>query len=163
MDEYLWKLSDEKDTFFWTWSWKTYLDWLDEINSKSNWFLKAFKEACSKTVVDSMWCMMNYWVVNSWWWEWEVTWKISVNLAKDFLANSDWTCYSLWKLKVEIFKQVSYDVLLLNKQQVMRDEKKLYDQEIRSKYSIIVDLMAINLWYVERIWKKIVTFIKNTL
>jgi hypothetical protein len=40
---------------------------------------------------------------------------------------------------------VAYNILLLNKEQVARDEKKLYDQEIRTKYDKVIDLMMINL------------------
>jgi hypothetical protein len=36
--------------------------------------------------------------------------------------------------KLAIYKQVSYDLLLLNKLQVSKDEKKAYVQEERSKY-----------------------------
>jgi hypothetical protein len=36
-------------------------------------------------------------------------------------------------------------MLVLNMQQVSRDEKKLYDQEIRTKYDKVIDLMMINL------------------
>jgi hypothetical protein len=36
--------------------------------------------------------------------------------------------------KLAIYKQVSYDLLLLNKLQVSKDEKKLYQQEERTKY-----------------------------
>jgi hypothetical protein len=46
---------------------------------------------------------------------------------------------------MEIFKDVAYNMLMLNMQQVARDDKKLYDQEIRTKYDKVIDLMMINL------------------
>jgi CRISPR/Cas system CMR-associated protein Cmr3 (group 5 of RAMP superfamily) len=46
---------------------------------------------------------------------------------------------------MEIFKQVASNVLALNQQQVARDEKKLYDQELRTKYDGVVKLMMVNL------------------
>jgi hypothetical protein len=37
----------------------------------------------------------------------------------------------------------------------------LYDQEIRTKYDKVIDLMMINLWYLERIRKKWPSKTKN--
>jgi len=51
--------------------------------------------------------------------------------------------------------------LQLNKAQVSRDQKKLYEQEQRTKYSKLSDLMMINLSYLERIWQKWPSKIKN--
>ena len=42
----------------------------------------------------------------------------------------------------------------MNKQQVLRDEKKLYEQENRTKYDGLLDIMMVNMWYFERIWQK---------
>jgi len=67
----------------------------------------------------------------------------------------------LTKVKVEIFNSVAFNVLQLNKAQVSRDQKKLYEQEQRTKYSKLSDLMMINLSYLERIWQKWPSKIKN--
>jgi hypothetical protein len=37
----------------------------------------------------------------------------------------------------------------------------LYDQEIRTKYDKVIDLMMINLWYIERVWRKWPSKTKN--
>jgi hypothetical protein len=51
--------------------------------------------------------------------------------------------------------------MLLNQDQVASDEKKLYDQEIRTKYDKVLDLMMINIGYIERIRKKWPSKTKN--
>jgi hypothetical protein len=43
---------------------------------------------------------------------------------------------------------------MLNKQQIKTDEKKIYDQLGRKNYNLLLDIMMINLSYLERIWKK---------
>jgi hypothetical protein len=48
-------------------------------------------------------------------------------------------------VKIAIFREVAYNMLVLNQQQVAKDEKKLYDQDIRTKYDRVIDLMMINL------------------
>ncbi|MDR0772395.1 MAG: hypothetical protein LBF15_05210 [Candidatus Peribacteria bacterium] len=56
---------------------------------------------------------------------------------------------------------MAYNIMLLNQNQVANDEKKLYDQEIRTKYDKVLDLMMINIGYVERIRKKWPSKTKN--
>jgi hypothetical protein len=51
---------------------------------------------------------------------------------------------------------------LLNKLQVSKDEKKLYVQEERMKYDNLLTKFMCNRGYVERIWAKGPSKIKNT-
>jgi hypothetical protein len=44
-----------------------------------------------------------------------------------------------------MYKQVSYDLLLINKLQVSRDEKKLYLQEERKKYDTLLSKFMVNI------------------
>jgi len=64
--------------------------------------------------------------------------------------------------KLEIFDDLTFSVLMLNKQQIKKDEKKIYDQWQRRNYNILLWLMRINLWYLERVWKKWPSKILNT-
>jgi hypothetical protein len=50
----------------------------------------------------------------------------------------------------------------LNKLQVSKDEKKLYVQEERMKYDTLLTKFMVNIGYVERIWAKWPSKIKNT-
>jgi hypothetical protein len=43
---------------------------------------------------------------------------------------------------------------MLNKEQIKADDKKIYDQWQRKNYNVLLDIMMINLWYLERIWNK---------
>ncbi|MGB2110603.1 MAG: hypothetical protein ACPHY8_01375 [Patescibacteria group bacterium] len=47
--------------------------------------------------------------------------------------------------KIQIYKQVSYDILYLNKSAVSTDSLKLYQQEQRSKYDKLLSKFMINL------------------
>jgi hypothetical protein len=53
-------------------------------------------------------------------------------------------------------------LLLLNKLQVSQDEKKEYVQKERKKYDWLLSKFRVNIWYVERIWAKWPSKIKNT-
>jgi hypothetical protein len=46
--------------------------------------------------------------------------------------------------KLSVHKQVAYDVLKLNKQQVKKDEDKLYMQEERTKYDKLLEIVMVN-------------------
>lgn len=64
------------------------------------------------------------------------------------------TCRALVALKLEVNKQVAYDVLKLNKSQIAQDEDKRYMQIERNKYDMLLEIIMINVWYLERIRKK---------
>lgn len=64
------------------------------------------------------------------------------------------TCRNLVLTKLEVNKQVAYDVLQLNKHQVKKDEDKLYMQTERNRYDKLLEIIMVNVGYLERIWKK---------
>ena len=70
-------------------------------------------------------------------------------------------CQRLVQTKLEVYKQVSYDILKLNKSEVLNNSTTLVTQDQRTKYDSIIDLFMINLWYLERIWKKWPSKTKN--
>ena len=58
---------------------------------------------------------------------------------------SDTSCKNLIQTKLEVNKQVAYDILKLNKLQVKKDEDKSFMQEQRTSYEKILDLFMVNL------------------
>lgn len=72
--------------------------------------------------------------------------------TKYFLSQT--SCKNLILTKLEINKQVAYDVLKLNKHQVKKDEDKLHMQKERNKYDKLLEIIMVNVGYLERIWKK---------
>ena len=149
MDKYLSNLATSKDLYFWKWSWYTYFDWLTHIWEKTWYYKWKLYEMCSISMKEAWECVENMAYSLP-----EERPSLSVLEARQFVEWGWWDCFKLSDIKVEIFNQVAYNMMLLNKQQVSRDEKKLYDQQLRTKYDRVVDLMMINLWYLERIWKK---------
>lgn len=63
-------------------------------------------------------------------------------------------CTNLYEFKIRVYKSVAYEILKDNKYQILKDENKLFTQTQRRKYSDLLDLIRINLWYMERLWKK---------
>lgn len=63
-------------------------------------------------------------------------------------------CENIYNLKLQIYKSTAYDILKMNKYNVLKDENKLFIQNQRTKYDKVLDLFRINLWYIERMWKK---------
>jgi hypothetical protein len=47
--------------------------------------------------------------------------------------------------------------------QIRKDDKKEYFQERRSAYDKVLDLIMVNLGYIERIWKKWPSKIKDNI
>lgn len=156
MDKYLDSLTNSKNFYFWKEAQFSYFDWINHIWEKSRYFKNLYNAACVQSIVDAASCIENdlYTVP-------EERPSISVESAKQYLNWSSWDCYNLANVKVEIFNNVAFNVLQLNKVQVFRDQKKLYEQEQRTKYSKLSDLMMINLSYLERIWMKWPSKIKN--
>ena len=58
----------------------------------------------------------------------------TLDSAKEYLKWSMWDCEKLTKVKIEIFNNISFNILQLNKSQVSKDQKKLFDQEQRTKF-----------------------------
>jgi hypothetical protein len=117
-----------------------------------------YSQACIQSIEDSSECIENEAYTNP-----DERPSISISQAKEYLEGSSGDCEKLTKVKIEIFNSVAFNVLQLNKSQVSRDQKKLYEQEQRTKYSKLSDLMMINLSYLERIWQKWPSKIKNAL
>lgn len=148
-DEYLTQLEKQKDKYFWANAESNYIEADNQIEAKFsiNWeYYEKYKKVCwIELIQETMDCN-----------EWNVNFKGSVN----YFENS--TCMDLAILKLHIYKQVSYDILMLNKLSVRQDSSKEHLQKERIKYDEVIDSMMINSWYMERISKKWPSKLKNT-
>ncbi len=145
MDIFISNLYTQKDKYFSDNIDINYYTALNDIDLKATEYLNRYVSLCPEVLNETKACI----------------WTVTNTLSKDYLVGSDWLCVSIWKQKVEAFKNLSYNILILNNAQTQIDKKKKYDQEIRTKYDNILDLMMINIWYLERIWKKWPSKTKN--
>lgn len=141
MDLYLEKLEKNKNTYFWIWAQKNYIDGINDIHDKSKEFKVEYNKLCTDIILnEALLCSEEE--------------KVPTKEAIKYF-NNNWTpCTNLVDKKISIFEDVAFGVLMLNKQQIKSDEKKTYNQWQRSNYDHLLDIMMINIWYVERIWQK---------
>jgi len=155
IDDDIWKflegLEEAKDYYFWKNAISNFLEGVNDISNKfwKHWFYWIkYKNLCSVKDID--------WTVNDesiqslaftclWW-------SVSTIKSKGSFKASD--CMWLAEVKLELYEDVAYDILRLNKHQVRKDEKKLFIQNEREKYDMLVEVFMVNIWYVERIWRK---------
>jgi len=141
MDTYLELLENQKNMYFGQWATKNYIDWVNDIYTKWDEFAKKYKDICNISIVQKE---ASCWVNES-------------TSNQESLAASwiNWTlCEKLINTKIWIFNDVAFSILMLNREQISADDKKTYDQWQRSNYDNLLNIMMINLWYIERIWQK---------
>jgi len=147
IDKYLFDLEKYKNLYFWINKSKTYIDGVDDIFLAKKYFHKEYNEVCNEKLV--------YEVASCHIWD-----KTTIRNAKRNF--SDWIdCRLLINTKLEIFEDVAFNILMMNKAWVRADEKKLYDQVQRTNYDNLLDIMNVNIWYLERIWQKTPTLTRN--
>lgn len=153
VESYITKLETNKNEFFWEWASRSLVEWIDEIESK---FSKSDDESFWKKYMDFCWIQIVTKTVECFWS------TPSIDIKDYFDEDKDQSCKALVSTKLEVFKSVSYDVLKLNKSQVAKDEKKKNTQKRREKYDKLLEIIMVNVWYMERIWKKWPSKTKNT-
>lgn len=153
IETYLSGLESEKDKYFWPDKKESYLEWVQQIydDFKIYWkYWEKYLELCSPSSWDesilkeTMSCL---------WWEISNLW------SKDFFKDT--TCMSLTTSKLDIYKEVAFDIMKYNKYEIREDNRKTHMQSQREKYDGVLDLFRINLSYMERIWKKWVSKTKT--
>lgn len=146
VDEYFESLEDNKSYYFWKNSKEPFTNAIDLIESKFDIygeFWKKYTAVCSSTSQD--WVLQKTLSCFGW--------AIPSNESTWYFL-SDTFCKNLITTKLEVNKQVAYDVLKLNKHQIKQDEDKLYMQNERNKYDKLLEIVMVNVGYLERIWKK---------
>jgi len=141
MDKYIENLEKNKNLYFWKSKKRTYIDWVNDIHKNSAYFTEKYTNVCWEPLIENVISCMPWW-------------KTSIPSAENFFLNKWSLCKRLIEKKMEIYNQIAFSVLMLNKQQINADEKKIYDQWQRRNYDKLLDIMMINLWYIERIWQK---------
>lgn len=151
IEEYLQWLEDSKSYYFWKNAVSNFLEAVNDISNKFwiHWFYWIkYKNLCSVENID--WSLneesIQALTVACLWW------KVSSANAKDYFKSSD--CMWLAEIKLALYEDVAYDILRLNKHQVRKDEKKLFLQNERNKYDMLLEVFMVNIWYVERVWRK---------
>lgn len=145
IDSYLSFLEKNKDYYFWEKQQEPFLKAIDDMWKKFSmeWeYWKEYLKFCrpdeeNSVLQQTLWC---FW------------WVISADTWKDFFMETD--CKKLVATKLEVSKQVANDILKLNKLQVKKDSSKKFMQKQRTKYDKLLEIMMINIGYIERIWKK---------
>ncbi|MDD4151891.1 MAG: hypothetical protein PHR68_04720 [Candidatus Gracilibacteria bacterium] len=147
MLEYLIKLDQDKDKYFANDSKETMYDAVSDLQNmfgetSDEGFFTQYKSLCSsdKNIIlkETMDCLGG---------------KTSIINAKDFIDNryEENSCLDLAKTKLDIYYQVALNVIKLNKEQVLKDERKKYTQQQRIKYDKLIDNMTLNMNYIEKI------------
>ncbi|MDD2871249.1 MAG: hypothetical protein PHS49_04625 [Candidatus Gracilibacteria bacterium] len=146
MDLFIENLESNKNTYFGIARQKTFIDGLNEIDVKKEYFQKEYADICGKTIIqEAISCNEQS--------------ETSNKNAKNYFVDTD--CMRLVDKKLEIFDEVSFNILMLNKKQIKADEKKTYVQGQRKNYDMLIDIMNVNLSYIERIWQKWPSKIQN--
>ncbi len=146
MDQYIQDLETEKSRYFGKSRQKNFIDWLNEIDLKKNYFFTEYSKICGSKIMEEV-ISCN---------EGE---KTANRNATNYFQEAD--CMSLINKKLDVFDEVTFSILMLNKQQVKADDKKTYDQWERTNYDTLLDIMMVNLGYAERIWQKWPSKIQN--
>ena len=151
IETYLTNLSRDKNYCFGEERQKTFVECVDFIEKTfsiswkyavwdDTWWDDSYSEACTK----SLWETIDNQEEQS----------IPSVDSTTILDRSKGACSELYKFKLSIYKSVAYDILKKNKYAILKDEHKLFTQKNRTKYDKLLDLIRINLWYIERLWKK---------
>lgn len=148
MDNYIFKLEKNKNLYFWPEKTKNFVEGIDDIYIARDYFYDKYIKACREVPEETSTCMENE--------------TISNELFRKFSWESWTLCRKLVETKMSIYDDITWSIMIINNMQVNFDYKRLYDQVQRSDYNRVIDLMIINLWYIERIVSKLPSFTKNT-
>ncbi len=142
IENYLSNLEKSKNHCFWQDKKQNFVQCINDIEKNFDSYALKYKETCPKIINDTMQEIdENY---------------ISSTQAQKFLysKNNDSLCARLYEFKIRIYRETAYDILKINKKQILQDENKFFTQNQRDRYSSLLDLIRTNIWYIERIWKK---------
>lgn len=145
-------LERNKDFYFWPKAKKTYPEAIDDIWQKFelNWyFWKKYMNWClpnagTSIVQESLSCS---------------EWAFDIASISNFFNET--LCFQMVTTKLEMYRDVSFQVLKLNKNQIQKDTYKTVMQDQRWKYDRLIDIINLNLSFIERIWARLPYFVKD--
>ena len=146
IEEYLAWLEKDKWKYFWENRTDSYLQWVQTIFDKLDIFWEYRVEYNNRCISWNNDSILRESMACLWW-------KTNLVYSKDMFSHSK--CMALAESKLNIYKEVAVDILKVNKHEVRMDDRKDYEKSQRTKYDEVSDLFRLNLWYVERIWKKL--------
>lgn len=140
VENYILQLEADKDRFFGEEATETVFDAVDEIEDKfsTDWvFAKKYLDLCwtwdQAVITEVLSCM----------------WSVKKTDILKYFPDS--ICRELVDTKLSINRDISYNILKLNKYQVSRDSKKTFQQKVRSSFDKLFNLIKLNIWYLSRI------------
>lgn len=140
IEEYLNNLEKDKDKYFWQKKEASYIDAIDEISEKfTKWWYYYAK------YYDI--CKVNNIILKAQPFIWSGS---NIDKSLPFFDSS--TCINLAKTKLYFYKNVAYDILMLNKWSVRKDAAKINNQQERTKYDNLIDIMNYNENFMESIF-----------
>lgn len=132
IEKYLDNLEKDKDKYFWPKKEASYVEAIDEISEKftNGWYYYAkYYDICK----------VNNIILKSQSFIWSGS---NIDKSLPFFDSS--TCIKLVKTKLYFYKNVAYDILMLNKWSVRKDAAKINNQQERTKYDNLIDIMNYN-------------------
>lgn len=142
LEGYLTKLDKNKNLYFWPDAKSTVVEAIDEINllfATGGAVMTKYYDSCSPSwpvITDAKACMQDG--------------KLTDATVAQFVKK----CQMLLPAKVGVYRATAYDTLSINKLRVMQDQKKKFTQVQRTKYDGLLDLMMLNVGYMEKILHK---------
>ena len=139
-EKYLAKLERDKEAYFGNEPQANFLTAIDDItaNFSEYWeYWQEYHKICNETIREELFTCIGT-VSNTW------TYPF---LDKD----NNGKCESLVETKLNIYRQVAYNILKINRLSIRKDDRKEYVIQQRDKYGSVMQLMLNILWYLERI------------
>ena len=162
VEKYLSDLETNKWFYFGNQKQQNFVDGVKNITNifqPTGEFWKQYMQACSNIAQEVLSCQQDETLKDIYP---NKTSSVEIWNALDYYPSANTDCVALTNQKLDIYKQVWFDILYLNKTAISTDSLKLYQQDQRSSYDKLLSKFMINLWYVERIWAKWPAKIKNT-
>lgn len=154
IEKFLTDLGENKGYYFWPEKQENFIEWINNISNlfAKDWdFWSQYMQVCTDLNSDIFSCKTDAQLKDIYP---QNNGSVSISNALEFYPQAASNCSQLAEQKLEIYKQVAYDTLYVNKTAIAEDNKKLYQQKQRSAYDKLLSKFMINLWYVERIWAK---------
>ena len=153
IDDYISWLAASKNYYFWAEKRSSFFQWVDIIGLKFGRFWEYWQEynaICDVSqpngiLSETLACLDAE--------------DGDDNVTRTSLENAttffEWSsCIQLAERNLSIHELVAYDLMKVNKAAIRRDNRTIFMQVQRDKYENLLNLMRVNDWYLERIWKK---------